>query len=106
MYVLSGALGSSNIRGVHYNSESDKEQYPTKNSGKIVMFNRNFKHFCMKMQSKFCYHFIFATYEEMATFDYSSIDPHEPDITKYKNTLEYVEYSHVILLVTDSGLFH
>ncbi|MFT5832538.1 MAG: RHS repeat-associated protein [Cognaticolwellia sp.] len=39
------------------------------------------------------YHFIFATYEEMATFDYSSIDPHEPDITKYKNTLEYVEYS-------------
>ena len=30
-----GALGSSNIRGVHSNSESDKKVCPTNTSGKI-----------------------------------------------------------------------
>ena len=49
---LTGALGSTNIRGVQSNYESDKKVYPTNTSGKTIHVFKKLKYFIMKMQLK------------------------------------------------------
>ena len=50
--IFSGVLGSSNIRGVQSNFESDKKVCPTKNRDTNCHISQKCLHFCMKIPIK------------------------------------------------------